>query len=261
MNIKKKNGFITIYVMISMVFLITIITISLIMASRKLRNQEQINSEIYKMYNKEDTTGRIIDYTTEIPIYNREHLDNLNQWIQNGGTTTVFMQINGYLYKLDSEKVKENTLEGAKMYKANLKNDLYFYIKDIAKVSSSNISATTDFSNIEINYNNFKVYNNIVSIYSETKLKDLIEWLGNEENKENLVLNTRILNNNQRAIVLSKDNVDEDKYLYEIKQENIIECATEEERVHIESIINNLIDNGKIIGDATLIKINVVESN
>ena len=118
MNIKEKKGFITIYTTLAMIFLITIITVSLIIVSRKLRNQAQLNTEIYKAYNQDDMSNIIVDYATEIPIYTKEQFEHLRNWVKNEDRKTEYMLINGYLYKLDPEKYDE--------YKATLRTDLYY---------------------------------------------------------------------------------------------------------------------------------------
>lgn len=104
MNLKNKNGFITIYVLITMIFLITIITISLISVSGKIKNQTQINSEIFRIYNQEEIGNQIINDVTEIPIYTQEHFECFQNWINDSKRNSIYMQINENFYLLDSTK-------------------------------------------------------------------------------------------------------------------------------------------------------------
>lgn len=151
MNFKNKNGFITVYVLISMIFLITIITVSLINSSRKLKNQSQINSEIYAMHNEEDIDNLIIDYTTEIPIYTEEQFTHLKNWINNTKRAKEYMNINGNLYELDPEKYSE--------YSGILKTDLY-------------INEKSELEGIKINKNNFIIHDKLLE-----KLQRLYEGI------------------------------------------------------------------------------------
>ena len=139
MNLKNKNGFITVYVLISMIFLIAIITISLISASRKMRNQAQINSEIFKIYNQEDIKDKIVNYSTEIPIYTKEQFVYLKNWINDSNREKIYMQINENFYLLDPNVLNDQT------YIASLKTNLHFETK-------------SEIENIEIKKNNFNIY-------------------------------------------------------------------------------------------------------
>ena len=117
MKFKNKKGFITVYVLISMIFLITIITISLIRLSAKARDQEQINSQIYNMYIDGENKEIIATDITEIPIYTKEQFEYLREWIKNASREINYMLIEEMIYKLDPGKVSQ--------YKAILKTDLY----------------------------------------------------------------------------------------------------------------------------------------
>lgn len=121
MIIKDKKAFITVYVLITMIFLITIITISIIVVSGKIKDQTQLNSELYKLYNKEKMSDIIIENLTEIPIYTKEQFEYLRDWIKNSNRKTEYMLINERLYKLDAQNYSA--------YKATLRTDLKFDYK------------------------------------------------------------------------------------------------------------------------------------
>lgn len=125
MKIKNKKGFITIYVMISMIFLITVVTVSLITVSRKLKSQTEINSSLYEIYNKDNIEYIADESIREISVYTKEQFDYLQNWITSD-KETEYINVNGVLYKLDAENRDK--------YKIRLHTDLYYNLYDGEKI-------------------------------------------------------------------------------------------------------------------------------
>ncbi len=79
MNLKNKNGFITVYVMLAMIFLISFVTVSLVTVARRQRMQNQTNELIIQIYKPE--TNDLDNTSKEIPIYTKEQFVELIEWV------------------------------------------------------------------------------------------------------------------------------------------------------------------------------------
>lgn len=142
MELRNKNGFITVYAMLSMMFFVVIVTTASITASRKLNLQKEANSELLEIYN--DSIGDI-DQTAKmtIPIYTQAQFEQIADWLEpltDGDESTAiedseYIYVNDLVYSLSSDKypkindngTPEDSSDDNEVYlKFELKTDLWF---------------------------------------------------------------------------------------------------------------------------------------
>lgn len=168
MELKNKKGFITIYVMLAMMFFVVFVVTASVTASRKIKLQTESNAALYDIYNQD--IDHIVQEVNTIPIYTQAQFLQIVDWIydikisNNTSKPLEYMYINNVAYTLDSSKVDT--------YQFQLKTNLYF--KGIENTSTDEISSIypyiperekihTVFLNNYFNDNNF--YKNEHHIY------------------------------------------------------------------------------------------------
>ena len=135
MDFKSKKGFITVYVMLAMMFFIVFVVTATVTASRKIKLQEEANKALYDIYNK-DVDSVLQDVNT-IPIYTKAQFIQIADWMNKSQSTrgNKYIYINDVLYKLDNERYSDDasasTVAAKEEAKKNnyifeLKTDLYF---------------------------------------------------------------------------------------------------------------------------------------
>lgn len=102
MGIKSKNGFITVYVMIAMLFFIVFVTTATITGSKRLRLQEETNTALFEIYDK-NIEGVLQENVEVIPIYTQQQFIKIANWLQNSNQEEYIL-INDTVYKLDPNK-------------------------------------------------------------------------------------------------------------------------------------------------------------
>lgn len=123
MKLRNKNGFITIYAMLAMMFFVVFVVVASVTASRKLKLQTEANNALIDIYNKNIESMNKTDETT-IPIYTQAQFEYIATWIANisndsNPSETEYIYINDGVYKLDVESYRNN------YYKFELKTDLW----------------------------------------------------------------------------------------------------------------------------------------
>ena len=117
MDFKNKKGFITVYVMLAMMFFVVFVVTASVIASRKLKLQTEANSALYEIYNKD--VDHIIQNVNEIPIYTQEQFEQILRWLGDTSREKEYMNIKDFVYTLDNNTEKFND------YQFVLKTDIY----------------------------------------------------------------------------------------------------------------------------------------
>lgn len=115
MDLKNKKGFITIYVMLAMMFFVVFVVTASVTASRKIKLQTEANTALYDIYSED--IDNIVQDTKVIPIYTKAQFLQIAKWIDEGCDETEYMYINDTVYKL---------AQGGEDYQFVLKTDLWF---------------------------------------------------------------------------------------------------------------------------------------
>ncbi|MGN1299330.1 MAG: hypothetical protein ACI4UE_05050 [Candidatus Scatovivens sp.] len=128
MDLKNKKGFITVYVMLAMMFFVAFVVTASVTASRKLKLQKEANTALVEIYSQ--NIDGIERNDTTIPIYTQAQFLRIANWIntENTSKTTEYIYINNVVYTLDAQRYN-----GTDEYKAKnpphefiLKTDLWF---------------------------------------------------------------------------------------------------------------------------------------
>lgn len=120
MDFKNKKGFITVYVMLAMMFFVAFVVTASVTASRKLKLQTETNTALAEIYSQDIENMNQTEETT-IPIYTQKQFLQIANWIYNGQVSDEYMYINDTIYFLDGSEGGNN----GKSYSFILKTDLW----------------------------------------------------------------------------------------------------------------------------------------